>query len=238
MAKIIEKTNQLTTQIKDLQRKKMLMIVALVICILLLPLMFLSIIPIPFIIGLLKSTSNEIRQLNHGLKGERTTLNQLASLPDTFFVLPDLTISVDGLSSQIDTVVVGPSGIFIIETKNLVGKITGTLEDKQWTQTKTDRYGNEHKSTFYNPVKQVNTHVFRLSQLLKKHHLSCWVQGTVYFASREALINIGSADTPVFSALHDSSNLLSYIISYNAKIPISPSKQQDIINLLKPFQSQ
>lgn len=156
MAKIIETNNQLAIQIKDLRRKRILLIVSLVICILLLPLMFISIIPIPFIIGVLKSTSNGIRQLNHGLKGEQTPLKQLASLPDTFFVLPDLTLSIDGLSSQIDTIVVGPSGLFIVETKNLVGKIVGTLEDKQWTQTKTDRYGNEHESIFYNPVKPRN----------------------------------------------------------------------------------
>lgn len=111
------------------------------------------------------------------------------------------------------------------------------MEDKQWTQIKTYRYGNEHKSTFYNPVNQVNTHVFRLPQLLKKYHLSCWIEEIVCFASHEAFIDISFEDTPIFSTLYDPSNLL-YITSYNPRSPTSPSKQQDITNLLNSFQSQ
>ena len=80
-------------------------------------------------------------------------------------VFNDYVILQNGKSTQIDHIVVNAHGIFVIETKNYSGHIYGSEKSQRWTQVLA--YGNE-KHTFYNPIKQNHTHIYRLKQLLKK----------------------------------------------------------------------
>jgi hypothetical protein len=63
-----------------------------------------------------------------GARGEEVAARALALLPDTFTVFHGLAAHGAGILTQgggdLDHVVVGPSGIFVIETKNWAGAIT------------------------------------------------------------------------------------------------------------------
>lgn len=64
-----------------------------------------------------------------GAEGERLTADALSSLPDTYSVFHDLTHT--RIFGNIDHIVVGPTGVFAIETKKWIGSVTlsghGTL---------------------------------------------------------------------------------------------------------------
>ena len=69
------------------------------------------------------------------------------------------------MSCQIDHILVNPNGVFVIETKNYSGDIYGSDEQREWTRVLA--YGKV-KNKIYNPVKQNNTHLYRLRKILPK----------------------------------------------------------------------
>lgn len=101
-----------------------------------------------------------------GKIGEHTVslfLNQLDK--DKYLILNDVYIPIqNGKTSQIDHVVVSSYGIFVIETKNYKGWITGNENSQYWTQT---IYKN--KNRLYNPIKQNQGHIRALKELLKDY---------------------------------------------------------------------
>ena len=68
-------------------------------------------------------------------------------------------------TSQIDHIVIKPSGIYVIETKNYEGKIYGSINDFKWTQVMA---GGHVKNTFYNPLKQNQTHIKNIRTYIDK----------------------------------------------------------------------
>ena len=70
-------------------------------------------------------------------------------------------LNLDGWTSQIDHVVVSRYGIFVIETKNYKGWISGGENSDNWTQ---NIYG--HKYQLRNPVYQNESHVKALKKVL------------------------------------------------------------------------
>ena len=90
-------------------------------------------------------------------------------------------------SCQIDHVLINPRGIWVIETKNYAGRICGTDDDREWTQS----LGNgETVNLFYNPVKQNRTHVYRLKDALNAGNVFFNV---VVFLDRADLTGVNSA---------------------------------------------
>ena len=62
-----------------------------------------------------------------GYLGEKSVATILSLLPsDKYKIINDLLIEVDGRTIQIDHLVVSIYGIFVIETKNYKGRITGS----------------------------------------------------------------------------------------------------------------
>lgn len=155
--------------------------------------------------------------LRSGVDGEKHTLRILAVLPDTYTAVPNAHVRYRGKQSEMDLVVMGPNGIFIVETKNHRGRITGGEEDQKWIQVKTSRGGNTYQKEFYNPVKQVSTHVHNLAGFLREQENDIWVQGIVYFANPETHVNFvpEHGGVPVFVASEGGSEELArYIRGY------------------------
>ena len=69
-----------------------------------------------------------------------------------------------GYTTQIDHILINPKAIFVIETKNLSGRIYGNENQKQWTQVLA--YGEE-KHKLYNPIKQNENHIYKLKKITK-----------------------------------------------------------------------
>jgi hypothetical protein len=105
---------------------------------------------------------NSRMSLRKGELGEYKIDIQLDQLPKTFKYISDLMLpnprSRSGYS-QIDHVVIGPSGIFVIETKNYTGDIYGTKNDKMWLR--------DGKYEFLNPFRQNFGHMQAIKEHLK-----------------------------------------------------------------------
>ena len=97
-----------------------------------------------------------------GWFGELWTKQELKKLPEEKYkILNDILIIENDNTHQIDHVVVSPYGIFVIETKQYNGYITGNKYDKNWV-----RHTIKKQYYYTNPIRQNYGHVKALSSLL------------------------------------------------------------------------
>jgi hypothetical protein len=112
-------------------------------------------------------------------------------------VFNDLSLRSGFRRAQIDHVVVGPGGVFAIETKNWGGRITGGPRDAAWTQ---HGDGSRPLRRHENPVLQNERHVRVLEAHLRAGGLNAVpVVSVLVFASRGAHIEAEAGGTAVSS---------------------------------------
>jgi YHS domain-containing protein/energy-converting hydrogenase Eha subunit C len=179
-----------------------------------------------------KKMKVNINILKSGLEGEKQVLELLSDLPKRYKVISDILIQGKNTSSQLDYVIVGSNGIFIVEAKNIKGTITGNGNSKHLTQIKVGKGGREYRRELYNPTFQVRGHMIGLSKLLKRNNLQYDVHGLVYFSNEESKVEFKSNNITVLSKNKD--DLLKYIKNYkNNGVKITPNEQIKITKLLK-----
>lgn len=97
-----------------------------------------------------------------GWFGEKIVASILSSLPEAEYkILNNIMLRTDYGTTQIDHIIVSLYGIFVIETKNYKGWITGTEFADNWTK---NMYGKKY--SFRNPLKQNYAHVKALESVL------------------------------------------------------------------------
>lgn len=158
---------------------------------------------------------NKTKSIGAGFRGEDMTAEIVAGLPQGYFGFQNIEITVDGKTSEIDLAVVGPTGLFVIETKNLNGYISGDIRNARWVQCKTGRGGTPYSRYFYSPVKQVGTHVYRLARYLKSNGIKVHIDSVVYFSNPGSEVSVSGTDgsCPVFSAADNGRYKLTYYIT-------------------------
>ena len=135
--------------------------------------------------------NGEDERIRAGLEGEKKALEIVASgLDNRCHVFSNLIIPYDGETSETDMIAVTPSGVTIIEVKNYKGAIIGDLSDHDLIHRRTLRNGKHEDSDFYNPVKQVGTHVHRLAGYLKENGIPVYVNSCVLFVNDEVQLNL------------------------------------------------
>lgn len=99
-----------------------------------------------------------------GYIGEKQVRNQLSSLPSEEYksIYNVMLRTEKGDTTQIDHIIVSIYGIFVIETKNYRGIITGTENAAKWTE-----HIYKKKYLFQNPIRQNYGHRKALENLLK-----------------------------------------------------------------------
>jgi hypothetical protein len=143
----------------------------------------------------------------------------LKELDDNWYLINDCVVN----RAQIDHILIGPKGIFVLETKNYKGIVYGSREDKRWAKTR-----NSRVKTFYNPVKQAKTHAFRVAELLRAGGYDYFVKVAVVFSGRPLELNITVGDFPVLYI----DQLKSYILSQPDQLS-RPQSQEVAEYLLK-----
>ena len=97
-----------------------------------------------------------------GAFGEYQVAKILSSLPkNEYRILNNVMLPTDKGTTQIDHIVVSVYGIFVIETKNYRGWITGGEHSEKWTK---NMYGKKY--SFYNPLRQNYGHIKTLQKIL------------------------------------------------------------------------
>lgn len=117
-----------------------------------------------------------------GFVGETRVKFRLGKSNKDKYVLNNVKFKIDGKSTQIDHIVINRNGIFVIETKNLSGRIYGNDTKKEWTQVL--KYGKV-KNKFYSPVKQNANHIYNLKQIVGDNYpfksIVVFVKGNVKY---------------------------------------------------------
>jgi len=107
--------------------------------------------------------SLRIRLLEAGIRGEETIRFELANSHIPMYVLHDLYLEHEGLSAQIDYLLVTRKAIFVLECKNLQGNIEIT-HSGDFIRTFT--YGSRSKREgIYSPITQNRRHLELIRQI-------------------------------------------------------------------------
>lgn len=171
--------------------------------------------------GISGSVNTDI--LASGISGERVAAEVLVNtLPDSYTVFQNVIVTHNNKKSEIDNIVVGKSGVYIVEVKNHNGHIVGNVEDVHWMQHKVGRGGTPYANEMYSPVKQVGTHIYCLANYLRQNGVNTYIEGMVYFANRTCQLSLtGESVISVYaSSGSGEEQLCRRILSGNHKLDI------------------
>lgn len=111
----------------------------------------------------------------------------------------------DGSTTQIDHIILSKYGIFVIETKNMKGKIHGEESQKEWTQ-----HLFNIQNRFQNPIFQNYRHIKSLQETTKLPS-SCFVSVVVF-------VGECSFASPPPKGVHKGVSYIGYIKSFSQEI--------------------
>lgn len=137
-------------------------------------------------------SGRNVAEYGAGEKGEVLLQKQLEHvLTDQYLAIFNFPIG----SKDIDCVVLGPAGLFAIETKHHKGMIW--YDDNGWHQRKTGRHGGHYEGSLKNPRGQVLFGVRELKRLLDERGVKVFVRGMVVFTNPDAHLHIERDPKPV-----------------------------------------
>ena len=116
------------------------------------------------------------RKLKRGEEGEQLVSLTLDKDSSFHRLINNLVLLGDNnVSHQIDHILIRENGIFVIETKNHFGRITGLEDDSYWKKTYPYK-GRIKTETFHNPLKQNQSHIRVIKRIIGKDYpIYCFV---------------------------------------------------------------
>ncbi|HIG93737.1 TPA: NERD domain-containing protein [Candidatus Woesearchaeota archaeon] len=164
-----------------------------------------------------------------GYSGEQRVIESLQKLPDSYYLINDVNLP-NGYGN-IDHVVLGSNGIFIIETKNFEGEIR--CEGDNWYQYK-DTWEIPEEYEIKSPSKQVKGNALKLKQYIESKNifgksLRLWVEGMVVFSHDNVILHCNNPTVPVFKV---SQQLGNYIQNRESKIKFSSQELKNVAKIL------
>ena len=164
----------------------------------------------------------------YGIKGEYKVYRKLKIIrKHGYKIFQNINLRNDDFKAQLDFIIIGVTGIFIVEVKSLRGNIVGNSNDKYLMKTKKSKAGNEYSKKVYNPIKQVSTHVYKLSTIFKENGINKWIKGIVLFSNKDLKVNIEMKDNSV-NIFENTDEVIRYILNYDYTL-----NENDIKNIEK-----
>ena len=170
----------------------------------------------------------EVNIWKAGLTGQESVENVLSLLSDEWNLINNFKIPYK--NCDIDHLLVGPKGIFLLETKNYHGKIECVGDS--WNYTKTGRNGGVYKGHINNPSKQLKRNVWELRSYLEKKISSpstgkfpYWIQGILVFTNIHTELKLQGETVVVLKTRQ--------LISYLQKFHSEPLTNRDIEIIMK-----
>ncbi len=172
--------------------------------------------------------------LKGGYAGEKNTLAELKKLPDNYIVISDLLIERMDKKVQTDFLVVSDSSVFIIESKNYSGIVSGNDKSNSFTQTQQLNNGKEHTKTVKNSNLQVIQQSEMIKAILSDSKISAYVIPVLYFSNPSAQIEVTSDLVKIVVSSSDplDNNLISTITSYPNADDSDPALKHQIANAI------
>ena len=149
-------------------------------------------------------------QFYRGDYGEKQVRKTLKKLPDNFSVFED--VRVGDKKGNIDFIVVGPTGLFLLEVKSFSGSVD--FDGRELTLN-----GKVFRNR--NFLRQVHGEVWALKQFLEGSGLVPYINSVLVFSSGRARLNFGFHPVENVYVIHKDSlqKLLHQFPSYNYPLP-------------------
>ena len=152
-------------------------------------------------------------------QGEREVAEVLKKIKG-YRLLNDILIKNQDKTTQIDHVLIGKKGIFVIETKDFNGIISGEEYSKAWIQIL-----NGYTNKFYNPIRQNYGHIKALENLIKRKDIFISV---IVFTNKSKFEEMDT-ETSVIQL----KELKKFIKKYPSNININKEEIESIYELIK-----
>jgi len=199
MAEIVKHSNHLRIDIRRAYMKLVGAGVAILLSIVLLQQTFyMTTLVIGVMVVWIMLVLNNIEILKFGLQGEKEAFDLLSKLPRQYKILSDVHLVDGNKSSQIDFVIIGPNGLFIMESKHIKGIINGKEDDNYLQKVKIGRGGDKYFKRMYNPIKQISGHKIGMDVFLKKKGFRYRAFPILYF-SNDCTVNVRSKKVKVIT---------------------------------------
>ncbi len=126
-----------------------------------------------------------------GIRGKQALRAHLHALGlgDDYTAYYNLPLNDNGRASDIDCVLVGPSGLFVFEVKHHNGVIL--YRNGVWVRTKIGRRGALYGGPIGDPSGQLYRNIRKLKELLGQTRTDgLWLHGTVVFTNPRAVLDV------------------------------------------------
>lgn len=175
-------------------------------------------------------------QLRSGLRGQNRLTEILSVLPDEYYLLNNLTLP--RRNDDVDHLVIGPNGIFALETKNHRGRIY--WRDGQWYQAKVSRKGRlQPEKAIRDPSQQLKRNIDYLRRCIRftdpdlSRRTRLWIEGAAVFSDPTVHLDLpqavrSSLPFPVFQARDLPAHILEHV-------PRHPNSTADVRRIVSMF---
>ncbi len=168
-----------------------------------------------------------------GVRGESDTLEILKKLPKDFTIITNPVILNRGVTLELDFVVIGKNGVFIVESKNYRGIISGKTSSTKWKQIKHGKNDKVYEKEVGNPVKQAHRQGRRMLEMFRDFDITADIYPIVYFVDNRSELKIqDDAETGV-AVFNKQKQLLDYIVSTSGKQTVNNTELTKIIRFFK-----
>ena len=173
----------------------------------------------------------DLGRFKGGAAGEQeVTKIMQTGLPDSYMILNDCSVRSGSRSAQNDHIVLGPNGIFVVETKAYAGVLQGRAGDDYLQQTKT-RGGKSTQYRIKNPIPQNAYHIeIVAARMSEGGFVTDDIHSIIVFTNRWARIEIDGSDVPVLKP----EEIASTILNTKSKFSYSESWQRKLASHLDP----
>ncbi len=165
---------------------------------------------------LVKLSSKYIKY-KKGIRGEMEVGKALSKLDDSYILINNVRLP--NKNGNIDHVVVGPTGVFAIETKNIRGNFI--CEGDEWYKIKNGRVRRIKSLS-----RQAKQNAYDLRKFLRKHGCDQFVHGVVVLTNKDCRVDLINPSVPVLGV----KNLTKFI--ENANTHLSQRKIHEIVGII------
>lgn len=187
----------------------------------------------------------QINAAESGLYGEKQIAYELKNSGMDMLVMHDLFLEKNGLSAQIDFLVMTRKHVFIIECKNLYGNIE--IDDKGNFIRHIGHGKFYRKEGFVSPVSQNERHLNVIKEIRKEYKTNFYTQGVfekffpkiyrsiVVLANPKTILNDKNAPESVRKIVIRADQLVSYIKRIEEEDDLYKSSEKEMHELLDSF---
>jgi hypothetical protein len=128
-----------------------------------------------------------------GWEGEKQVAKLLSSsLSDDYYLINDLYLRAGG--GDIDHIVLAPSGVYVLETKNWSGRVS--CNGDEWQRAGKPNFNSS-------PSRQVKRNAAKIQNIIDASpnlkRLDVWVEGLVVFTNRHATLHLNNPTVPILN---------------------------------------